>query len=272
MIYTIDNWDFDMSEMHKIYHMNSFSRSGETLLLRCLNAHPLIHVVHQINEPDTAEDLALWKHLMQFEPTEISSDNSYVKAAKVPSGAVILVKNAVWTHEYKHNGFILARNPFAVANSFKIIHEDEEKFKRRKNQYLRWAKQIDSKLIPYVKEEQDSFKILSSLYNAKMLDAVNLKQPIVKYEDFVINPEKQLLKICICLGISWDPVVLNSHLSYQEGDKGHGGIELWKDIHAGSLHSYKKLPDKVKASIYAITRNSIIGLGYTYDGNECTVI
>ncbi|WP_160317889.1 glycosyltransferase 61 family protein [Cobetia sp. UCD-24C] len=261
-----------MSEMHKVFHMNSFSRSGETLLLRCLNAHPLIHVVHQINEPDTAEDLALWKHLMQFEPTEISSDDPYVKAAGVASGSVILVKNAVWTHQYFHKGFVLARNPFAVANSFKITAEDELKYSKRKKQYQRWAKLIDSKLLPYVNQEENSFKILSVLYNAKMLDASNLDQPVIRYEDFVTKPAIALKRICVALEIEWNPLVLKSHTFFKEGEYGHGGIPLWKDIHGGSLHSYKKLPKEVKNIIYSICRNSISALGYYYDGNECNVI
>lgn len=258
--------------MHKIFHMNSFSRSGETLLLRCLNAHPLIHVVHQINDPDTAEDLALWKHLMRFESTEISSDDSYVKAAKVSPGSVILVKNAVWTHQYFHKGFVLARNPFAVANSFKITDENDRKYAKRKKQYLRWARLIDSKLIPYINQEENSLKILLVLYNAKMLDAANLNQAVIKYEDFVTDPEVSLRHICSVLEIEWDPLVLNSHAYFKEGEYGHGGIPLWKDIHGGSLHSYKKLPKEVKNTIYSICRNSIAALGYYYDGEECNVV
>ena len=80
---------------HKIFHMSSFSRSGETLLLRSLDAHPNIHVVHQIREPDTQEDLPLWHYLMAYEPTEIDHNHEHIQAARIKPGAVLVLKNAV---------------------------------------------------------------------------------------------------------------------------------------------------------------------------------
>lgn len=256
---------------HRIYHMHSFSRSGETLLLRCLNAHPNIHVVHQINAEDKPEDIALHNFLKDYKEKVIPHEHPLVEEASVKNEDVILLKNAAWANSYEHNGFILARNPFAVANSFKMVDENERRHKRRKRQYRRWAKGIDKNLVPFVNDEEDSFVNFSVLYAAKMGDAVELNQEIIYYEDFVINPEASLRKICSVLQVEWDSSVLKSHELYSEGEYGHGGIPLWKDIHSGSLHSYKKLPQADIYKIYGVTRSVIKKLGYKFDGDACYV-
>jgi hypothetical protein len=252
--------------------MSSFSRSGETLLLRCLDAHPDIHVVHQIREPDADADLALWKFLMDYEPTEIPHDHELIQAAGVKEGAVLLLKNAVWTHPYPYNGFVLVRNPFAVVNSFKILNEDDVKYNKRKQQYRRWARQIDAKVLPLINKEPDNITCLCALYNVKMAPLAKLGLPILRYEDFVTYPETYLNKICDYLGVVWNDLLLKSHTLYSEGELGHGGIPLWKPIHTGSLHSYQKLPKEVISKIYSLTKPVYEMFGYQYKNNKITTI
>lgn len=247
---------------HRIFHMNSFSRSGETLLLRALDAHPNIHVVHQVREPDTQADLDLWHFLMSYKPKEIDHSHELIQNAKVKPGAVLVLKNAVWTHKHSHNGFVLARNPFAVANSFKIVQEDEEKFKKRKLQYIRWAKYIAPEILPFIKAETDSLTSLCALYNVKMGPLVSYDQPIIRYEEFVSEPKHYLMRICRHLGCDWDEAVLNSHERYEEGEYGHGRIPLWKPIHQGSLHSYLDLPIPVFQKVHCLTKQVYENLGY----------
>lgn len=258
---------------HKIFHMNSFSRSGETLMLRCLDAHPKVHVVHQINEPDKPSDLDLFRFLMNYEPKVISSDNDIIKNAGVDEGAVLVLKNAVWKHKYDYQGFGLVRNPFAVANSFKMLGKDEARYQRLQTQFVRWAKCIDVDLLPMIRAENwDPITCFCALYNSKMSTIIDDKCEFIRYEDFVVNPESSLKIICKTLGVGWDPKVLNSHALYQEEEYGHGGIKLWKEINAKSLDGYKKLPNDELAKIYSLTKILHEKLGYRYINNECTIL
>lgn len=257
---------------HKIFHMSSFSRSGETLLLRCLDAHPNIHVVHQIREPDTEADLELWRFLMTHEPTEIPHDHKLIQAAGVKPGAVLVLKNAVWTHRYLYKGFILVRNPFAVVNSFKILAEEEQKFIKRNQQYRRWAQYIDPSLLPLINKDPDNITCLCALYNVKMGSLANSGLPVVRYEEFVTEPEKFLKLICKYIGVDWDVSVLNSHEFYAQGQHGHGGIPLWKPIHTGSLHSYQNMPDEVLSKIYGLTKPVFESFGYSFNEGKCSLL
>ncbi len=101
-----------MSE-HNIFQMTSFSRSGETLLQRCLNGHPQIEVVHQIHEPDLKEDLELFHYLHKTKVTTIAHDHPKVAHRNLKPGSVLVLKNAVWTQTEPRKGFTLVRNPFS---------------------------------------------------------------------------------------------------------------------------------------------------------------
>jgi len=47
----------ESADGHRIVHIASMARSGETLLLRTLAAHPRIHIVHNLLRHDTQQDL-----------------------------------------------------------------------------------------------------------------------------------------------------------------------------------------------------------------------
>ena len=101
-----------------------------------------------------------------------------------------------------------------------------------------------------------------------MSNLANIGLPIVRYEDFVNEPESILQELLKKLGIPWHDNVINSHKFYNEGDTGHGGIELWKPIHSGSLNSYKKLGKANIAKIYGLTYSTMKLFGYDYNGDE----
>jgi hypothetical protein len=256
-----------MKKTHRILHMASFSRSGETLFLRCLDAHPAIHVVHQIRLKDRDCDLDLFKFLMNYEYTEIESNHPLVKKCGVPKGATIVLKNAVWTHQFPFNGFVLVRNPFSVIQSFKITSESADKFKSRKKQLNRWASDIDPILIPAI-NHIDNYESVSALYNRKMGPLACSGLPIVSYEKFVSNPQETLFSLITKLQIDWDSSVLESHLKYHHGEYGHGQIKLWEPIHSASLNSWKKLPEQILSRIYGITWNTLQTYGYKFDGKQ----
>ncbi|MDI5885846.1 hypothetical protein ACFO0O_06550 [Cobetia amphilecti] len=253
-----------------IFHMSSFSRSGETLMLRCLNAHPLIHVAHQILSPDSKEDFKLFRYLQRYEEDSISSENEMVMQARVPSGSVIVVKNAVWCHQYPYKGFALVRNPFSVYRSFSIANEPVKGFMHRKAQMYRWAIGIDKNLIPGV-ASSSNLESFCALYNRKMQDIINSGVKIIHYENFVQNPEKYLKIICSELSLPWDSSVLKSHEFYSEGDIGHGGIKLWRPIHQGSKDSYKKVCPQDFSRIYGLTYPILNQLGYHVTDEEIMI-
>lgn len=252
---------FSKKKYHRIVHMSSFSRSGETLMLRALNAHNQIHVVNQLRYHDREEDNNLLKFLMSYKDKMISEDHPIVKAAGVKSGQIILVKNAFWEHQYDYDGFVLVRNPFSVINSFKVIDEAEEKRARRLEQLRRWTKTIDVNMLPSI-DRMNSFEFVCALYVRKMLPLADLKLPIIKYEDFVTNPKYYMRLLLKELDIDWDENVLSAHEFFREGDVGHGGIKLWKPIHRDSVDSYQKLDAQTLSKIYTLTWPVIERYGY----------
>jgi hypothetical protein len=260
-----------MNKNHRILHMASFSRSGETLLLRCLDAHPNIHVVHQIREPDRKCDLALFRFLMEYQHTDIDAAHPLVKQCGVAPGATIILKNAVWTHAHDFKGFVLARNPFAVIQSFKLINETAEKHAFRQKQISRWAKYIDEQLLSAA-NEADHLEMICMLYSRKMFPLLELNLPILRYEDFVQQPLNTLKSLLIQLDIPWDARVLESHTLYPQGLHGHGRIKLWEPIHSNSLDSWKaRLPKTTVARIYGMTAQLMKGYGYHFKDGELTL-
>lgn len=265
-----------MSKMSKdpaeipIYHMASFSRSGETLLQRCLNAHPQIQVVHQIKEPDTAEDLVLFRHLMTRKAQTIRNDDPLVAHRQLPQGSVLLLKNAVWCHAHPRRGFTLVRNPFSVVASAQRDSIDADQIERQKRQQLRWAKGID----PLTHEAQKMDPTLTGfmvLYVRKMLQDHRDGLPFVRYEDFIQSPEAILRKIVAHLGLEWSPRVLRSHEDYREGEIGHGGIQLWRDINRDSTDKYRNLSPQILAQIYGIAQDVLRRYGYAWNGQTVEV-
>lgn len=255
---------------HRILHMSSFSRCGETLLLRCLDAHPDLHVVHQILAPDRPEDFALFRRLRTWPHKEIPHDDDRVQATAAEPHQALVLKNAVWEHSYPYEGFVLVRNPFSVARSFGIHDESSAAFVRHKQQFFRWAAGIDLQLVETMKDP-DNLACLCMLYNRKLSPLSRLGLPVVHYELFVQHPEATLRWLLGRLGLEWSPEVMRSHEAYEEGQLGHGRIPLWKPVHTGSLHSYRKLPEEVRRRIYALTYPTLEAFGYTYDGETLDV-
>lgn len=248
-----------------IFHMASFSRSGETLLQRCLNAHPDIEVVHQIHAHDRPDDLEIFKAFTQHKDLDININDPLLKARNLKPTSVLLLKNAVWTHGYLRRGFILVRNPFSlVASSFREAPPPDQA-KRQRNQQIRWAQGIDSKMVKMmgISKTIDGFL---ALYSRKMLQDRRDGLPFVRYEDFVQDPETWLRKIVAHMGLAWNDRVLTSHEDYPEGFKGHGGIKLWQPINQNSSDKYLTMDERIKSHIYGLTAEVLFQYGYTWDG------
>lgn len=252
-----------------IYQMGSFSRSGETLLLRNLGAHPQIEVVHQILEPDTSEDIELFKFLQTHPHNEINSNHPIVRHRKLKTGQILLLKNAVWTPTWRWQGFILARNVMSVLNSCRVLvtQDDKEGRLHHRNQCNRWARGIDPELLPAL-QRFDNFQAFAILWNAKMASAYSSGMPVVRYENFVNDPEPHLRKIVAHLGLPWDSSVMTAHEAYPENTFGHGRIKLWQAIHGQSLDSYKVIPEENLDRAYALSVAGMRLYGYDFIERE----
>ncbi len=253
---------------HRIFHMASFSRSGETLMLRCLAAHPQIEVVHQIREPDHPKDMDLFRYLRAYKALEIDVKDAYVRHRNLGPGSVLLLKNAVWTHPYPRQGFTLIRNPFSIAVSgYRHVDKDSEGIRKNINQHIRWCKDIDRQMLESIKSA-DILDGMMLLYQRKMFQDHLDGLPFVRYEEFVENPEPYLRKIVHHLGLDWSDEVLRSHEHYGEGELGHGKIKLWRPIHRESTAKYKQLSKEQASRIHALTKQSLDAYGYIWTGDE----
>lgn len=248
--------------MHKIIFMGSFARSGETLLLRCLHAHPALHVVHQINETDRPEDLALFQFLTTYPHTSIAHDHPLIQRAGIAPGKILVVKYAVWTHAYPFYGFVLARNPFSVAKSLVAYSTARaESTAMQQSRLTRWAQGIDPALTPAV-QQLPCIDSTAMLYNRKMLPLAESGMPVLRYEDLARDPHTSLRWLLKQLGLPWDNAVEQSHTTYPEGQYGHGGIALWKPIHAETTPACGDMPAADIARIQGYAWPSMARLGY----------
>lgn len=243
----------------KIIYMNSFSRSGETLLARSLNAHKNIRTLHQLyNLSEESEELYdVFKRIKINKPRTIEISNNERIAIGIKDEEFLLVKNAIFEIKDSHYGFILVRNPFSVFASYKkMVNRIEPR-----SQMRRWAGNIDKNLLPIVENERliDAF---CALYLRKMDQVLNHNLPIIHYEKFVKDPKAELKKLLKELNLSWDNNVLLSHEHYPEGKKGHGGIRLDKPIFSNNYDELPKLSEEEKSVIYGYTSSLLIKLSY----------
>jgi len=254
-----------------VYQMASFSRSGETLVLRALSAHPDLAVVHQLHAPDSGEDLELFKYLKNQDVQRISPEHPKVAHRKdVRSARAMILKNAVWEHAHPFEGFILVRNPLAVIASARTLTETPEAERNHRNQVRRWGRDIDKRMLPFL-ADCDNTTAFCALFTRKMTALYASGLPIVRYEDFVRKPDSVLRRLVHHLGVPWDEAVLRSHELYSEGEFGHGRIKLSQPINTQSLHKYMVIDRKLKSKIYSLCFPIFHLFGYDFDGEKVTV-
>lgn len=244
-----------------IFFMASFARSGETLVLRCLNAHTRISVLHQIHEKKKEPRAAkvLLSKIKERASTSIWFPRGLSSAF---DRSVLLVKNMVWVHRYPYRGFTLARNPYSVAASMKkmaIAKNETEEFQRQR--LIRWADGICPSLRDFAATGNE-VAVLATLYREKMDAALRAGHPVIHYEDFVSDPEQSLRRILEHMNLPWDSRVLASETGYAPGEIGHGGIELWKPVEPARAMYGGGLTDAEIDTVSSITENTRSALGY----------
>lgn len=260
-----------------IFHMASMARSGETLLLRTLQAHPKIHVVHNLRKTDDNFEEKLFKYLMNHQGATIWRGNRYLRGVKIQSNQVLLLKQSVWEHRYPFKGFVLARNPLSIFASLKFYdvpkgQNDWEVFwKENSARFIRWLNDIDPELVAGF-EKLNPVQQFCSFYNRRMEPLSRTGLPIIYYEKFVRDPESSLREILRAFNLPWENQMLQSHMDYQKGEEGHGKVDLSHPITAESIYKYQELLSESEFSeIVQETKNVFGAYGYDLGWTEMKI-
>lgn len=220
----------------RIAHMASLARSGETLVLRTLAAHPAVHVVHDLYAGNTPKETRLFQLLRVWPLEELP------RAAAEVSAELLLVKQGVFAHRAPYRGFGLVRNPYAVFCSLwnydarlagqrptpavNLQHWHE----RRLPRLAAWVDASLPELLPRLLAERDPIEQFLLYWQARTEQIVEQCDTLVTYEDFTRDPEAELRRICAALALPWEPAMLRAHLRFRPGQRGHGGIDLGEPI------------------------------------------
>ena len=214
------------------------------MLLRCLDAHSNIKVVHNLRETDDADSQRLFLFLKNYKENKISRKHSLVKPFNLSVKDVLIIKQGVWEHPYPFQGIILARNPISIYSSMKsfVDLENQDTFKNNtinSEKYVRWLKEIDPTMVNgFVK--LNSLDQFCSFYNRRMGELFKTGLPIVYYEELVLEPEATLKKIVREFKLKFEPALINSHEKYRVGEHGHGKIDLGQRISPSSIYKFQE--------------------------------
>ena len=251
-----------------IIHVASMARSGETLLLRCLNSHSDLQVVHNLSQVDKQHEVEFFEFLQDYRPKQISANHPLVKPYCLQRGQRFVLKQAVWKHKYPFQGFVLVRNPIACFASLKVYDcksnpsRWKEHWHLTQSRIVRWLKKID----PTTLEGFSSLTPISQFArfcNTRMNQLLESGKWVVRYEDFVSQPEATLRSIAAHLKIDFQSSMLASHRSYESGSVGHGDNDLGTPINTDSLFKYMRILSRSEfAELVSLTENVAWRFGY----------
>lgn len=225
----------------RIVHFASLARSGETMLLRALDAHPQVHVVHDLRAINTDDEQRLYRLLRVWPlPTlpRAALDAQIAPGHVATERRVLLLKQGVFAPRHRAPGFGLIRNPYAVFCSLWSydarlagqvptpalnLHHWLE---RRLPRLLVWADASLPALLPALRRESDPVRQFLLYWRARTEQILARHETVVAYEDFVRDPARALRAICAGSGLTFDPAMLDAHRRWPAGARGHGGIHL----------------------------------------------
>ena len=270
----------------RIIHLASLARSGETLMLRVLGAHPSIFPVYQLQQQETPEELALFTHIKHSADTYIAANSSLLTHLKLPPEASLLMKQGIWEHKFPFDGFVLVRNPASVYASLEqydrqlraprgVVHWLAARVLNRsgrdnRERILRWMGDMAPTLVPSL-AECTALERFAAFYNYRMLHLKQLGLPVVHYERLVENPKGVLEALLSALRIPFDPGILDSHLRFSGDDTGHGENDLTQPISTASLNKYRQLNRSVFERVRALTAPTWQAYGYQLDWDNISV-
>jgi hypothetical protein len=221
--------------MPRIVHLASLARSGETLVLRALAAHPQVHVAHDLLPANTAAETRLFQ-LLRVWPGPTLPRAAVPELG--PQVEVIVVKQGVFAPRAPFAGFGLVRNPYAAFCSLwnydaKLAgHVPDDALNRRHWAELRlprlvaWADACVPWIVPALLAEADPVRQYLRFWQARVRQIAERCRTVVAYEDFVQAPRRGLEAICAAAGLPFDDALLAAHTRWPPGTRGHGGIDL----------------------------------------------
>lgn len=252
---------FDRS--FRVLHMASCARSGETLMLRLLAAHSQVLVAFDLSRKNSPQERAMREFFKHYEGFEVR-ESQLPEGVQVPAETkVIIVKQGIWEHRYRFDGFVLVRNPASVAASLleydqrslrrappdvrpfwrdeaKLDEHDIDFTARHWERLVRWQDDIDAELTPHLKH-LDYLSAICAFYNRRMLPLADAGMPVVHYERLVTRPEVTLRKLFTYLGLEFDGTVIESDHQYTGEAIGHGKNELKRPIDTESIYRYQRV-------------------------------
>ena len=214
-----------------VFHVASMARSGETVLLRSLDAHSRIRVVHNLRSHDTQNQQALFEHLQRHEPQTIRIDHELLRGSGIRPDHALVLKQGVWEHPAPFRGVVLARNPASIYASLRTYdvaeHGDDLDANWRFNEerLLHWARAMDPLLERTIAGLPPLLQF-SAFYNRRMMGLWETGLPVVHFERLIVDPEAALRAILAELGLAYEEGVARAHELYRPGELGHGHIEL----------------------------------------------
>jgi hypothetical protein len=229
-----------------IFHIASMARSGETVFLRHLAAHPRIRVVHNLAARDAEHSARFFEYLKHYRGRSIRLRHPYVRPYGASAGDVLVLKQGVWEHQYPFDGIILARNPASIYASLRIYDREktdddlDQLWANNTRRFMRWMRSIQPDL-------ETEFEGLSPVdqfcffYNRRMGALAKLKLPLVRYEDFVEDSRGALSVAVEAMGLEFDEKMLQAHADYGRGSRGHGKIDMGAPVHRGSLYKFQQI-------------------------------
>lgn len=229
----------------KIYHIASMARSGETLIQRTLASHPRIHIVCQLYEKDTEENIRLFKFLQKYPKDSLRVRNKHLIHLNCSQNDVLVLKQGIWEHKSPFLGFLLSRNPVSIFSSLltydsKTPNKRSGSWEENEKRLIRWMKSIDRGLSIKL-QGLSPVEQFCLFYNRRMGALFDLNLPIVFYENFVSNPKKEIMNILKILNLEYSDSLLEAHKLFNYENIGHGKNALSRSIDKSSLYKFQDI-------------------------------
>jgi hypothetical protein len=256
----------------RVFYMASFSRSGETLLLRHLAAHEEISVPYNLEASENETSIRVLDLMRYNVPDMLSASEALELGISTP----VVVAKQIWEHPKPFNGFILVRNPVSVVASIIRHLSKGEDAQITRNGYLRrWAGYVDegySGLIDSCSENDAFISMVTALWSRRMRHLLGTGLPIVHYERLVTDPATCLHKIISLFGMSGSTAVIEAHTAYANQHLGHGGNDLSRAIDGNSLSVYRSVLTAEQINLIKVIGYETARLyGYQLYGSEIAV-
>lgn len=247
--------------MIKIFHLSSHARGGETLALKLLNAHSLIHVPIQITAAESREARALVDWIKADEPQELPLDHPYADSHRLTERHILLVKQGVW-FPINFDGFGLIRHPLSFVHSLLEYNQREglrwgftERIRfwntfKRIHSWTRGMNPIDTRSLH---EIRDVVELLCHFYNIRVQWILTSNKTVFRYEDLVRQPEYTLSRMCDKLSVEFEKRMVLAHNAYTQERHGHGLTDLTRPIDTKSLDKWRLMPLCTQEKILSFT-------------------